>query len=65
MEVKFVPGDVALEMLGGPVMRVTGVRGERVRCVFSTRSGSKYRDFDSSELRKLGPIRRRALFVQF
>ncbi len=65
MEVEFAKGDVVHEKLGGPIMRVTGTDGARVRCIFSTKSGSKYRDFKSSELEKVKPVKRRAITFSF
>jgi uncharacterized protein YodC (DUF2158 family) len=65
METQFAKGDVVHERLGGPIMKVTGVDGIRVRCIVTTKSGWKYRDFKSPELEKVRPIRRRAISVSF
>jgi uncharacterized protein YodC (DUF2158 family) len=59
MEPEFEIRDVAQEKLGGPVMSVLGVDGDRVKCIWSTKSGSRTKVFKSSELRKLDPHRPR------
>jgi uncharacterized protein YodC (DUF2158 family) len=65
MEMPIAKGDVVHERMGGPVMRVTGVDGARVRCIMSTKSGWKYREFKSSELEKVVPVRRRPITFRF
>lgn len=65
MDTQFKPGDVACERLGGPLMRVTGAENGKVRCVFTTSRGAKYRDFKSSDLVKVNPPKRSPIRVYF
>ena len=64
MEPEFKIRDVAQAKLGGPIMSVLGVDGDKVNCIWATKAGSRTKVFKSSELRKLDPRRPRSRAIR-